>query len=227
MRKWTALMVGSEKRDRVRQLLESEGCTIDQVYPFFRQILTPALLKSLSSLHFSEQHITSVQGNLIAKKQELGKLPLLSQVSVAEYLGYTQHTLLKDTDQMSMAVSLEVREPFFDQDLVEFIMAVPDQLKRSNYPKRLLVEALKPMLPNEIVFRKKQGFLFPWKVWLKNELHAFCDMQIENMAKRSFIHGDILRDYWKRFCNGDEKVRWTEIWLFVVLEYWLANNGME
>jgi len=152
---------------------------------------------------------------------------LLSQVSIAEYLGYTQHTLLKDTDQMSMANSLEVREPFFDKDLIEFVLAVPDHLKNPAYPKSLLVESVKPMLPDEIVFRKKQGFLFPWNLWLKNELRSFCEQRINNISSRSFINGNNLRQYWKDFLNGNTNIRWTELWLFVVLEYWFEKNNID
>jgi asparagine synthase (glutamine-hydrolysing) len=148
-------------------------------------------------------------------------------MSAAEYLGYTQNTLLKDTDQMSMAVSLEVREPFFDQDLIEFVLSVPDALKKPSYPKSLLVESVKPLLPDEIVFRKKQGFLFPWSAWLKNDLCSFCDKHIKSIAQRPFIHGEQLISYWQRFLKGDESIRWAEIWLFVVLEYWLEKNNVE
>ncbi|HEV3326125.1 MAG TPA: asparagine synthase-related protein, partial [Puia sp.] len=152
--------------------------------------------------------------------------PLLSQVSVAEYLGYTQHTLLKDTDQMSMAASLEVREPFFDQDLVEFVLAVPDKWKQPVYPKSLLVESLKPLLPDEIVHRRKQGFLFPWDVWLRKELRSFSELHIKNMAQRPFVRGEHLLRYWKRFLAGDKDVRWSGLWLFIVLDYWLEKNGI-
>jgi asparagine synthase (glutamine-hydrolysing) len=153
----------------------------------------------------------------------LHRLPLLSQVSAAEYLGYTQHTLLKDTDQMSMAVSLEVREPYFDSDLVEFVLGIPDAIKKPEYPKSLLVESLKPLLPEEVVFRKKQGFLFPWSLWLRNELSSFCDDLIKKMAQRPFVNGKQLLAHWQRFLKGDAHVRWSEIWLFVVLEYWLEK----
>ncbi len=141
-------------------------------------------------------------------------------------MGYTQQTLLKDTDQMSMANSLEIREPYFDQDLVEFVMSIPDHFKVPVYPKSLLVESLKPLLPDEIVHRKKQGFVFPWKEWMKNELRSFCDTQVQNISQRDFIQGENLKNYWKRFLSGDPDIRWQEIWLFVVLEYWLAKNGL-
>ena len=120
-------------------------------------------------------------------------------MTAAEYLGYTQQTLLKDTDQMSMAHSLEIREPYFDQDLVEFVMAIPDHFKVPLYPKSLLVESLKPLLPDEIVHRKKQGFVFPWDKWMRKELRDFCGKHITQMAERQFIHGERLKFTWKLF----------------------------
>jgi asparagine synthase (glutamine-hydrolysing) len=222
------LMMGglSGKANRILQLLKADSPAIENAYPVFRQILSPELISSLVSLNGSASAYTAVQQELKRKAAHLQSLPLLSQVSASELLGYTQHTLLKDTDQMSMAVSLEVREPFFDQDLVEFMLAVPDQIKTPVYAKSLLVESLKPMLPDEVVFRKKQGFLFPWNIWLRNELREFCDMHICSIARKPIVHGDQLIKYWQRFLAGDKNVRWSEIWLFVVLEYWMERNNV-
>ena len=223
-----AVMAGqnSGKSHRIKQLLRAPSCGIGDAYPIFRQILSPDLIRGITSLSGPSFH-TALQDELYVKKGKLDKLHPLSQVSAAEYLGYTQHTLLKDTDQMSMAVSLEVREPFFDQDLVEYVLAIPDTLKRPVYPKSLLVESLKPMLPDEIVFRKKQGFVFPWDTWLRKDIHSFCDRTIKNMADRPFIQGDRLLKYWSDFLKGDKNIRWPEIWLFVVLEYWLEKNNVD
>ncbi|MBK8557607.1 MAG: hypothetical protein IPL65_18465 [Lewinellaceae bacterium] len=69
--------------------------------------------------------------------------------------GYTQHMLLKDTDQMGMASGLEVRVPFFDNDLVQYVLSIPDQFKIPHTPKALLVDALDDLLPPEIVNRPK------------------------------------------------------------------------
>jgi len=214
------------RKGRMRQLLQGASPSIDQTYPVFRQILSPSLLGRLTTLAADGRMETAVAKELKSRQAQLAQLPLLSQVSAAEYLGYTQHTLLKDTDQMSMAVSLEVREPFFDQDLVEFVLSVPDVLKKPAYPKSLLVESLKPLLPDEVVHRKKQGFLFPWDIWLRNELRSFCEMNLKNMAQRPFIKGDALMAYWQRFLAGDKNTRWSEIWLFVVLEHWMERNQL-
>jgi asparagine synthase (glutamine-hydrolysing) len=214
------------RKGRMKQLLASAAPSIEYSYPIFRQILSPRLLKQLTTLTAGAA-LTTTGKALATRREHIRQLPFLSQVSVAEYLGYTQHTLLKDTDQMSMAASLEVREPFFDQDLVEFVLSVPDTQKRPTYPKSLLVESLKPLLPDEIVFRKKQGFLFPWDIWLRNDLRSFCDRNIRNMAQRSFIEGEALLRFWQRFLAGDKNVRWAEVWPFVVLEHWLEKNCIE
>ncbi|SRR5579871_1356520 len=212
---------------RMKQLIAEDSTSIENVYPVLRQILSSKYINELTTLPVGENYISAVQKELINRKNNLHKLPLLSQVSGAEYLGYTQHTLLKDTDQMSMAVSLEVREPFFDPDLAAFVLAVPDRFKKGNLPKKLLVESLQSLLPDEIVTRKKKGFLFPWNFWLRNELRSFCEIHIKSISQRSFINEKNLLSYWKRFLSGDENVRWSEIWLFVVLENWIKNNDVE
>jgi asparagine synthase (glutamine-hydrolysing) len=213
------------RNQRIATLLAGDSLDIADVYPEFRRMLTPAQIRGLTALPSGQS--TSLQQVLHEKQAVLGKLPLLSQVSAAEYLGYTQHTLLKDADQMSMAVSLEVREPFFDHDLIEYMLQVPDAIKNPVYPKSLLVESVKPMLPDEIVHRKKQGFLFPWTHWLKGPLKSFCATRIDQLCSRDFIQADALQDLWNRFQQGDKNARWSEIWLFVVLEYWMEKNNIE
>jgi asparagine synthase (glutamine-hydrolysing) len=210
------------KGGRIGQILRLPSPAIANVYPIFRQMLSSREIQRLTSLPVFPGATTELAG----KNGSLSALPLLSQVSVAEYLGYTRDTLLKDTDQMSMASGLEVREPFFDQDLIEYVLAVPDSIKTPTYPKSLLVESLKPMLPDEIVHRRKQGFLFPWELWMRKELKSFADAHIRNMCQRDFVNGAALMDYWSRFLAGDKHSRWSELWLFIVLDHWLEANGV-
>jgi asparagine synthase (glutamine-hydrolysing) len=214
----------SPRTQRIAAMLNARRMDIESLYPQFRRILTPSLIEKLTRLNWDGS--TQLDRALISRKEMLDQLPLLSQVSAAEYLGYTQHTLLKDTDQMSMAVSLEVREPFFDHELLDFVLQVPDKVKDPVYPKSLLVESLKPLLPDEIVFRKKQGFLFPWKIWMKNELAAFCEKRITRLCERDFINSRELSAYWSRFLKNDPDVNWTDLWLFVVLEHWMEKNDI-
>ena len=218
---------GSNRKRRIRQILTAVSPAIENTYPVSRQILAPHLVRQLTSFNNFTLKDTSLYRQLYAKHNEIAGHPLLSQVSIADYLGYTQHTLLKDTDQMSMAVSLEVREPFFDHELIEFVLAVPDNIKYPVYPKSLLVESLKPLLPDEIVHRKKQGFVFPWSQWMKHELKTFCEERLNRLGQRTFINGKALQQYWLKFLQNDTAVRWPEIWMFVVLEHWMEKNGID
>jgi asparagine synthase (glutamine-hydrolysing) len=181
------------KREKLIQILSAKSCAVEDLYPVFRQIISPRLVCKLTTL-YDDENATSVLETILYKlKDRLSALPLLSQISVAEYLGYTQNTLLKDADQMSMANSLELREPFFDHDLIEFVLSIPDEFKRPMYPKSLLVESVKPLLPDAVVFRKKQGFLFPWEIWLKNELRGFCERYINEISNRDLLKGESVK----------------------------------
>lgn len=226
LRKCACLALGnSNKSLRIKQLLKAPAASIRYFYPEFRRIIAPGLLASLTS--WKGNAPTLLEKQLALLPPSLESYPLLSQVSIAEFIGYTQHTLLKDTDQFSMAVALEAREPFFDHDLVQFVLAIPDQLKYPSYSKQLLVESLQGLLPDEIVHRKKQGFVFPWSLWMKKELRSFCETHLQRIAQRDFINGKNLLAYWQRFLNNDASVRWMELWLFVILEYWMEKNGIE
>src|SRR5437660_12257098 len=85
--------------------------------------------------------------------------------------------MLRDNDTVSMANSLEVRVPLLDTLLMEFANALPDAARRRpGQPKALLVEAIRDLLPGEILAQRKRTFALPWEEWLRgplrNKLHA-------------------------------------------------------
>jgi len=82
---------------------------------------------------------------------------------------YLQDDILTKVDRASMMVSLEVRAPFLDNDLVEFVRKIPHEYKyRNGQTKYLLKRALEPVLPRDIIYRKKKGFGVPLTRWLKD-----------------------------------------------------------
>jgi asparagine synthase (glutamine-hydrolysing) len=95
------------------------------------------------------------------------------------------------------------------------------------YPKQLLVESLGGLLPDEIVHRKKKGFSFPWKIWLRTSLRSFGEERIQGLCDRGLARPEKLKKDWSRFVGGDDSIRWAELWLFIVLEEWLRNNEVE
>lgn len=94
--------------------------------------------------------------------------------------------LLMLTDKMSMAVSLECRVPLLDHELVELAARMPEGVKiKGGRLKHLMKEAMKPLLPPDILDRKKRGFGMPMGAWLKRELapvlrHLLSERAIEN-----------------------------------------------
>lgn len=213
----------SDKRNhhRLSEILGSRHIDIVSMYPAFRRIISKVQMRELTRLG---SDTTELETQLRSARGVFSSLPDLSQVSVAEYIGYTQNTLLKDSDQMSMAVALEVREPFFDHDLIEYVLQVPDDYKTPKYPKSLLVESLSPLLPSEIVHRKKQGFVLPWQQWLAEDLRPFCQVHIDRLKHREFMNPEGLQEFWERFLSGDKSVLWPQVWMLVVLEHWLEKN---
>jgi asparagine synthase (glutamine-hydrolysing) len=84
-----------------------------------------------------------------------------------------EHSLML-TDRMTMAHGLELRSPYLDHQLVEFMAAFPSDLKIRNRKLKYVLRTIgQDYLPKEILKRKKHGFMFPIAYWFKNELYPF------------------------------------------------------
>lgn len=106
--------------------------------------------------------------NLNAATRYFGVTPqptVADEVSVLELTRYMRNQLLRDSDVMSMACSLELRTPFVDQHFVDAISSIPAGI-RLRPGKQLLLEAV-PEIPPWIKERPKTGFVFPFEQWLK------------------------------------------------------------
>ncbi len=208
---------------RAADLLDQPAIELANIYPLFRQVMSQQDANEYCPTAMNLP--TTIKAILEKKADKIEDFPLLSQFTIAELLGYTQSVLLKDTDQFSMASALEVREPFFDYKLVEYVLRIPDKIKYPRYPKSLLVDALAPMLPDEIVHRTKMGFAFPWAEWMRNELSPFCAERIRSLGQRDLLDPLVLNRRWSDFLSGRNGVAWSQIWHLVVLSDWLDSNG--
>lgn len=148
----------------------------------------------------------------------------LSGTSRAEIGSYMQNVLLRDADQMSMAHALELRVPFLDYRLVEYVLAVPDKIKYPHSQKKLLTDSLPHILPDNIIKRPKMGFVFPWAQWLKHELHDLAHHQLMELGSRPIFKEEAVRKIWQQFKEGDPNVSYSRIWPMVVLSHWLEQN---
>jgi asparagine synthase (glutamine-hydrolysing) len=156
--------------------------------------------------------------------EHMNAFQAISQYSIAELTHYTRDVLLKDTDQFSMASALEVREPFFDHLLVDYVLRLPDKYKLGSTPKQLFVDAMGELLPDAIVHRAKRGFMFPWKYWLKNDLRETVEINLEFLADLPAFSGDAIRDIYSNFKHNRPGAAWKYVWQLVALSHWIRRN---
>ena len=95
----------------------------------------------------------------------------LSLIQYLDLKTYLVGDILTKVDRASMAHSLEVRVPLLDHHLVDWISGLPPEMKlRGSEGKYLFKKALEPMLPNDILYRKKMGFAVPLASWFRGPL---------------------------------------------------------
>ncbi len=133
----------------------------------------------------------------------------LTRLEFSHYLG---DQLLRDTDVMGMAHSIEARVPYLDHRLVETVLGLPAALKLDRArPKPLLLDALGDRLPREIWDRPKMGFTFPMAAWMRErapELERLCleDKRLQRSA---------VEAVWSAFAAG--RSHWSRPWALLVL----------
>jgi asparagine synthase (glutamine-hydrolysing) len=214
---------GDVSGEKIAEILELHTVSPATIYPIYRKALLDKQVDSLFDFRATADiNILTHQSN-----SRNDSTNVLSEVSIYEMATYMQNVLLRDTDQMSMASSLEVRVPFLDHELVEYVLAVSDNLKYPHTPKKLLTDAMKGLVPEEVINRPKMGFVFPWKEWLKGELKQFCDNNIKAIEKRGIYKKGAITQLWSAFLNDDPKVTWSRVWHIIVLEDWMQQNSIE
>ncbi len=137
-----------------------------------------------------------------------------ARISWAELTGYMRRMLLRDSDQMSMAVSLELRVPFLDHELVEYSLGLPAAEKqRYRGTKGLLVEACRDLLPPAVYERPKRGFALPMEKWMAGPLAPFVEEGLREVVERGWLSGE--------FVTATRKMHWTRSWSIVVLGHFV------
>ena len=135
---------------------------------------------------------------------------------------YLPDDLLAKVDIASMANSLEVRSPFLDRELVEFVVALPTALKLHGAERKyLLKKALADRVPAENMYRRKQGFAAPIGAWFRGDLRTFTEDTLLSAAARSrgYFRADRLERLVREHTEGTVDHQ-HKIWALLMLELW-------
>jgi len=149
----------------------------------------------------------------------------IAGISWLEMRTYMASTLLRDTDSVSMARSLEVRVPFLDTPLVEFVSALPDAARvQPEVSKGLLRAALAGLIPAEILDQNKRTFTLPWEDWLRSSLRPRVESSLKELAPAlaGHMHAAGVRVVWDNFLNG--QTTWSRPWSLYVLNEWCRRH---
>ncbi len=127
--------------------------------------------------------------------------------------------LLMRVDKMAMAVSLEARVPFLDHKFVEFAMGIPAALKTKNkVSKYILKKTVEGVLPNDIIYRKKQGFGVPVYEWFMDDLGKVSKEKINNFNKRTGLFDSNMLEHLYRKNEGNK------VWYLLNFVMWWEAN---
>jgi len=142
----------------------------------------------------------------------------VARLEATHYMG---DTLLRDTDANSMRHSLEVRVPFLDLPLVNYVSALPGAVKRGGSSKALLRLAGNHVLSTQISNRPKTGFTLPIGAWMRGEMREPCDAAIKHLASQSFIDAAEVGRTWRSFLDDPRSMHWSRPLALVVLGSYL------
>lgn len=207
------LLNGTTARKKFWQLCSTAGTPLD-VYTVTRQLFNPSEVERLAQTRPPSNKPTSQSGDPI------------NDVSRMELTGYMSNTLLRDTDAMSMAHSLEVRVPFVDSQIVESVLALPGEWKLSDHkakmPKPLLAEAVSDLLDRDFLARPKMGFTLPLETWMHSNLRN--DISEMFTGGNSILDQSVVLATWNKFLNAPGAVGWSRPWSLYVLLKWCELN---
>jgi asparagine synthase (glutamine-hydrolysing) len=146
---------------------------------------------------------------------------VLDRMSHADLQTYLVELLMKQ-DQMSMAASIESRVPFLDHEFAERVVSLPSRLKvRGLTTKAVLREALKDLVPREILHRPKMGFPVPVGRWLRGPFQSVVEEFIlgPRACARGYFRPEMLRRLAEEHRSGIRE-HGDRLWLLINLEMW-------
>jgi asparagine synthase (glutamine-hydrolysing) len=208
---------------RLREFAQSAWMPLEDMYLSWIGYFSEAEKHDLYTPSFA----ASVQGrdsgqflrDLFRRGAQLDTLNRLGYVDLASFLCCN---CLEYGDRMSMANSLEVRCPFSDQDLIEFAIGLPEKMKlRGLDTKWIVKEAMRGILPAEILRRKKMGFSPPLPKWINRELKPLigCMLDPATIERRGIFRPDsvarLLQDHSERKRDNS-----MQIWALLMIEVW-------
>ena len=185
------------------------------IYPYVRDILYSREWRAIT-------RVGDPYAEAIAILGAVGGLDTVSQLQYLDMHRYLPGDILTKVDRMSMAVSLEVRAPLLDYEVVELMARAPVSLKlRGNVSKYALRRLAADLLPRSTLDKRKQGFALPQGPWFKGTLYTRAEeilLDRRTLARGYFEPGTVRRVLAEHKAGRRDYSTW--LWCLIVLEMW-------
>ena len=184
------------------------------------------------SKEINEQRLTDLA--FIYKKRKdfhlknIGKNGDFNEVLYTDMQLVLPNDMLYKVDIMSMANSLEVRTPFLDTDVVEFAFQIPIEFKiNADTRKKILKDAFRKMLPEELYHRPKKGFEIPLLDWLRNELRDKLDneyLQEEFIQQQGIFNFKAIEATLRTLRSKNPEDSAGTVWNLLIFQHWYKKH---
>lgn len=179
-------------------------------------LYAPDVARALSGTSTGE-HLRRVFSRLTAQDP-------LNRILEAEFLGIFPDQVLTFVDRLSMAHSLEVRAPFLDTRVVEFVAGINGWRKiRDGETKRLLKRVAEQFLPHEMVHRPKEGFIMPVTDWILSDLEDYVrgTLSPSRLSRHGLFRPDMVHTLVDRlYRDGADHVHVNRVLVLLMFQEW-------
>ncbi len=200
--------------DKLKNLLRDPSPA--QLLKNLSQVFTDAEVADLLKPEFKELQTSHTSTELLNMDAD----PLAYMMAV-DYQTYMADDILQKVDRATMSVSLEGREPFLDQNIVEWAAQLPSDYKYHNGIKKyILREIVHKSVPKEMMDRPKMGFGIPLNAWLQAELRPLVEEHLSPAALRHGLFEEkavakLLQQFW-----GGRTEKHTKVWYLLMFQMW-------
>ena len=228
----------SNKNIENLQLLLPEKFKINQLSNKLFKISNLFEKTNIESIYdYLISQISDPQQNLSFLKDELvhekftnfdNELDYISNMQKIDFATYLPDDILTKVDRASMANSLEVRVPFLNHSVVDFMETMPIEFKiKKNKSKIMLREILSEYIPSNIINRPKKGFAIPLQKWLRSSFKEpiLDTLSAQNLKNKGIFNTNNILTKLENFYLKNNNNLHNEIWTLFILTNWLDKNN--
>jgi asparagine synthase (glutamine-hydrolysing) len=212
---------------KLGEVLASRGRCVD-LYQTAYAIFSPRFIGQLLSSRTDHALRSGLPASRAAELESLiARCTPPEAVSLLELSCYLGDRLLRDTDAASMAVSLEVRVPLIDHEVVSAAAVLaPDVRFGPLGSKNLLKQLAMPGLDHRLFDRPKAGFVLPMDVWIRRAIRSDIDALFndDRLGASIGLRSEAIRSLWNAFLSGGPGLYWSRVWALFVLLWWCRRH---